>query len=82
MTIAYDKRGPALAVQTRVSSQKPYRLWQPVHFGVALLTRAGWHLRAYGTIGGILLLIGLSLVVLQIHGLYESSLARFDKQQN
>lgn len=80
MTIAYDNNAPVLAVKPIIPSQKQtYRLWQPVSFGIALLTRLGWHLRAYGTIFGVLILIGASLVVLQIHGGYESFLKRLSR---
>lgn len=66
----------AIGSPSASATYSPHRVWNPIRLTIAFLTRIGWHIRAYGTILGILFLTLISLIVLQTYEFCRSALRR------
>ena len=71
-----ENRANAIDPPSTPATYNPRYSWNRIRLSIALLTRIGWHTRAYGTILGILLLTLMSLIVLQTYEFCRSALRR------
>ena len=72
-----ENRSDAINAPSTSATYNPRRAWNPIRLSIAFLTRMGWHVRAYGTVLGLLLLTLVSLIVLQVCEFYRFALHRF-----